>query len=126
MRSKGYTNYYYGNWMLDADSRKSTPLLRGWDFFYGTAQQPDGVNPRLGVPSDDLIMKKVQSRLRVLDDEKWTITLNWTNADSYIKFKTNVTSPAVFDACRRYFTVGGTNFNYEQGIRCQWTFEHDA
>merc|ERR1719494_824729 len=116
MRSKGYTNYYYGDWILDAD-----PLGRGWDFFYGT--QPNVVDSSIG---DDLIMDKVQSRLRVLKDEKWFITVNWTSTESYTNLLMNVTNPKVFDVCRRYFKVGGTSFNYQLGLRCQWTLEHDA
>jgi len=112
MRSKGYTNYYYGNWQFNTDSRKSTPLQRGWDFFDGSVSDPS-----------DLTMEKVQSRLSVLQDEKWTMTVNWASADSHSK--SNMTKPALFDACRQYFQVGGTNFNYENGVRCQWTLHHD-
>jgi len=117
MRSKGYSNYYYGNLQLNTDS----PVLRGWDFFYGTSSQQ---NKLVGAAGDDLTMEKVQSRLSMLQDEKWTITVNWTSAESYSK--SNLAKPALFDACRKYFQVGSTSFNYENGVRCQWTLHHDA
>jgi len=43
LKSKGYTNYYYGKWNLGADSWHVTPLGRGWDSFYGSLNRADGL-----------------------------------------------------------------------------------
>jgi len=43
LKSKGYTNYYYGKWNLGADSWQATPLGRGWDSFYGCLNRADGL-----------------------------------------------------------------------------------
>jgi len=39
----GYKNYYYGKWNLGADSWHATPLGRGWDSFFGSLNNPDGL-----------------------------------------------------------------------------------
>jgi len=43
LKSKGYSNYFYGKWNLGADSWKASPLGRGWDSFYGSLNKPDGL-----------------------------------------------------------------------------------
>jgi len=43
LKSKGYTNYYYGKWNMGADSWRATPLGRGWDSFYGCLNRADGL-----------------------------------------------------------------------------------
>lgn len=212
LRSKGYNNYYYGNWMLGADSWQSTPLGRGWDFFYGALNHPyglergdggswikltgkclaqpvktlntktyshclascyefeaatfhdedssclcfsdasrcvdlsddvvykklsqkntvidwwrnkDAANPKLGVTGDDLIIEEVQSHLRSLEDEMWSMTVSLTKPDSYTGFAPHGTNTAVYDACSRYFQEGGVDFDYDHGVSCQWSKEYD-
>jgi len=43
LHEKGYKNYYFGKWNLGADSWEATPRGRGWDFFYGALNNPDGL-----------------------------------------------------------------------------------
>jgi len=114
LRSKGYTNYYYGSWLDNSESKASTPLKQGWDFFF-LADRTD----------ENVIMKKVQSHLQMINDDKWTVTVNWTmsRASSGVEVYGSKTP---FEPCSRYFEVGGTEFNYTRGLRCQMIMGHDA
>jgi len=124
--AKGYKNYYYGSWMIDTEVKLSTPLNRGWDFFYGTAFHADGVDSKY-MTEDDLIMEKVQSRLQKIEDLKWSITVNWTAPFVHDGIEdVDETETPVFGACSRYFLIGGTDFDYQKGVRCQWTMEYDT
>merc|ERR1719193_2039015 len=108
LRSKGYSNYYYGSWMADLKDKASTPVKQGWDFF-----------------DEDVIMEKVQSRLQTIKDDKWFIAVNWTISHKDIGLMVNG-SKTTFDRCSRYFKVDGTEANYHQGLSCQCTIGYDA
>lgn len=108
LRSKGYSNYYYGSWMAGSEDQASTPIKQGWDFF-----------------DEDVIMEKVQSRLQTIKEEKWFIAVNWTLSHKDIGLMVNG-SKANFDRCNRYFKVAGAELNYHQGLSCHCTIGYDA
>jgi len=118
IRTKGYKNYYYGSWMTDSEDKLSTPLNKGWDFFFGAdlEYKMDG----------HMLMQKVQSQLQTIDDDKWSITVNWTAPYLQNGVQMKGTKTSVFRACSRYFKVGGADFSYSRGLRCQWTMDYDT
>jgi len=125
IHKKGYKNYYYGSWMTDSEVTPSTPLNRGWDFFFGSAFHSDGANLKYK-KDGDFIMEKLQSQLQTIEDEKWSITVNWTAPFLQNGVQMSRTKTPVFPACSRYFEVGGTDFSYPRGLRCQWTMNYDT
>jgi len=125
IHKKGYKNYYYGSWMSDSEVIPSTPLNRGWDFFFGTAFHSDGADLKYK-KDGDLIMEKLQSHLQTIEDEKWSITVNWTAPFLQNGVKMSRAKTPVFPACGRYFEVRGTDFSYPRGLRCQWTMNYDT
>jgi len=125
LRSRGYTNYYYGSWITDSGSKAFTPLDQGWDFFYGT----EGLSARpdldIAVADEDKMMGKVISHLQANKDDKWSITVNWTIPHEIRRVKPNgLKTPS--DTCNRYFKVGGAYFNYHRGLSCQFTIGYDT
>jgi len=108
LRSKGYSNYFYGSWMADFEDKVSTPVKQGWDFY-----------------DEDVIIEKVQSRLQTMKDDKWHIAVNWTLSHKDIELMVNG-SKTTFDRCSRYFKAGGAEVNYHQGLSCQCTIGYDA
>lgn len=111
IRTKGYKNYYYGNWIYNSE-----PLNRGWDVFFGTAHDSDMTDLKHN------IMEKVQSRLHMIKDDKWSIAVNWTAPLVRTKVKNFPDS----EACSQYFKIGGASFDYQRGAKCQWTVEFDT
>jgi hypothetical protein len=118
IHTKGYKNYYYGSWTTDSEDKLSTPLNQGWDFFFGAdlEYKMDG----------HMLMQKVQSQLQTIDDDKWSITVNWTAPYLQNGVQMKGTKNSVFRACSRYFKVGGSDFSYPRGLRCQWTMDYDT
>merc|ERR1719193_2408267 len=108
LRSKGYSNYYYGSWMADLKDKASTPVKQGWDFF-----------------DEDVVMEKVQSRLHTIKDDKWFIAVNWTLSHTDIGLMVNG-SKTTFDPCSRYFKADVAEVKYHQGLSCQCTIGYDA
>jgi len=125
IRAKGYKNYYYGSWMINSGNKVSTPVNRGWDFFFGTAYHPNGTDFKY-ITDDDQIMEKVQSHLLTIKDDKWSLTVNWTAPFEHNEVRMTNTNTPVFWPCSRYFQVGGTDFDYQRGVICQWTMEYDS
>jgi len=122
LRSRGYTNYYYGSWMTDSESKALTPLELGWDFFYGMGGQAARGDLAIAAADEDKTMEKVITHLQTIKDDKWSITVNWTipHENRGVKPKT------VVETCNRYFKVGGAYFNYYRGLSCQFTIGYDT
>jgi len=125
LRSKGYINYYYGSWMDNSEFKASTPLKQGWNFSYETERQQLGADFKMIITDEDVIMEKVQSRLQMINDERWTITVNWTISRANNGVEVNGSKTPI-GPCSRYFQVGGAEFNYHRGLSCQVTIGHDA
>jgi len=105
---KGYTNYYYGSRMDDSEEKVATQARQGWNFF-----------------DEDVIMEKVQTRIKTIKDEKWFIAVNWTISPEDIGLMVNG-SKTTIDRCSRYLKVAGTELNHQMGLRCQCTVGYDA
>jgi len=125
LQAKGYKNYFYGSWMINSEDKLFTPLNRGWDFFFGTTFHLGGTD-NWNRTADNQIMEKVQARLQTIKDEKWSITVNWTAPFAQNEVRMKGRSTPVYWACSRYFKVGGADFDYQRGVRCQWTMEYDS
>lgn len=116
IRTKGYKNYYYGNWIFNSET-----LNRGWDVFFGTAHDSDLADVKHN-RIENSIMEKVQSRLQMIKDDKWSIAVNWTAPFVHTKGKNFPDS----EACSQFFKLGSANFDYQRGVKCQWTVEFDT
>jgi len=122
LRLKGYTNYYYGNWMNDLGSKASTPL--GWDFIYGMEGQAARADLNISGTDGDIMIENVLSQLQTIKDEKWLITVNWTTPHK----NSGVTSnglKVLEEPCNRYFKSDGALFDYSRGLSCQFTMGFD-
>jgi len=125
LRSRGYTNYYYGSWITDPKYTAFKPLEQGWDFFYGTEGQSARPDLDIALGYQDNMLEKVISHLQVNKDDKWSITVNWTipHENRVVKLNGLKTPP---ETCNRYFKVGGAYFNYHRGLSCQLTVGYDT
>jgi len=124
LRSRGYTNYYYGSWITDSGSKALTPLEQGWDFFFRMGGQSAGPDLDIAVAYEDKMLAKVMSHLEAIKDDKWSITVNWTIPQENRVVKPNGLKTPL-ETCNRYFKVGGAYFNYQRGLSCQFTIGYD-
>jgi len=99
LKSKGYKNYYYGN------SLKSGR---------GIWESNKAINN-----SEDLVLEEVQSDIRELRDEMWSITVALTKSDSYSGYTHHSNKTAVYDSCRHYFKAGSPDYDHDRGVSCQ-------
>jgi len=97
--SKGYKNYYYGNWLKSAG---------------GTWDSNKVINN-----SEDLVLEEVQSDIWMLNDEMWSITVALTKSDSRSRFRHHSNKTAVYDTCRHYFKAGSLDYDHSRGVSCQ-------
>jgi len=113
LMSKGYKNYYYGNWMWDSaiDSWKS--FWHGWDFFYGN------------VDHRSQISESIRSTFQLHGGKAWYMTVGLTKPNLTAEIATHEMNPDVYDDCSQYFLLGSTHFDYVGGVSCQWGMEND-
>jgi len=119
IRLRGYINYYYGN--FKTESWPYAPLERGWDFFHGSIDKAGENDLKLGVTSNVEIVQQVRSRLLLIEDEMWSITVSLSMPDSP-SIESYRKTTAINDDCSRYVEAES---NYEVGVRCQWSKEYD-
>jgi len=111
--TKGYKNYYYGNWMWDSTIDSWNFLSRGWDLSNGTVDHFNSVT------------EAIQSTLQLQGDALWYMTVGLTKPELDAEFGTQKMKPDVYEDCARYFLVGSTDFNYVRGVSCQWSMKND-
>jgi len=99
LKSKGYKNYYYGNWLKSGR---------------GIWESNRAINS-----SEDLVLEKVQSDIREFRDEMWSITVALTKSDSYSGYTHNSNKTAVYDTCMHYFKAGSPDYDHDRGVSCQ-------
>jgi len=113
LKSKGYVNHYYGDlisgtilesWKIDG---------RGWDS-YGDARS-----------RGEKILEEVESAIRVLSGEMWSITVSLGKTDPYTEFSHHHKNATVFDICRRYFMADGPDYDHDRGVSCQLSMNCD-
>lgn len=99
LKSKGYKNYYYGNWLKSGE---------------GIWESNRAVNN-----SEDLVLEEVESDIRKLRDEMWSITVALTKSDSHPGYKHHSNKTALYDTCRHYFKSGSPDYDHDRGVSCQ-------
>jgi len=113
LKSKGYVNHYYGDWMSGGMIESWKIDGRGWDS-YGDLHS-----------RGEKILEEVKSAIRILTGEMWSITVSLTNTDPYTGFSQHAKNATVFEACSRYFSEDGSDYDHDRGVNCQMSMKCD-
>jgi len=99
LKSKGYKNYYYGNWLKSGK---------------GMRESNRAINN-----SEDQVLEEVESDIRELRDEMWSIIVALTKSDSYSEYTHHSNKTVVYENCRHYFKAGSPDHDHDRGVTCQ-------
>jgi len=113
LRSKGYINQYYGGWLFGTNMEASNFDGRGWHTYRAINNH------------EEQILDEVQTAIRMLRDERWTITVGLSKPDADAGFRHHSKNSKIYQICSRYFKEGGPDFNHDRGVTCQNSMKSD-